>query len=217
MYWSMWKLGMNKKNALSRTITTILGLISFCVHAESPEQVVQSKLSAIHSMHAHFSQTVRAKRHVISNSSGVMVVVRPNQFRWQTQQPMAQTVVADGQTLWIYDVELEQVTVSKQTRKLGVAGALFLSGDPDAVRRDFTVTAQQIGTTESFDLHAKSSKANFERVRLTFKKNILAEIELDDQLGQHTVIHLSQVEMNQRQPARLFHLHIPAGVDVVHQ
>ena len=54
-------------------------------------------------------------------------------------------------------------------------------------------------------------------MRLTFKKNILAEIELDDQLGQHTVIHLSQVEMNQRQPARLFHLHIPAGVDVVHQ
>lgn len=208
---------MNKRVAMSWVIATILSLISFCVHSESPEQVVQNKLSAIRSMHAHFSQTVRTKRHVISSSSGVMAVVRPNQFRWQTQKPMAQTVVADGKTLWIYDVELEQVTVSKQTRKLGVAGALFLSGDPDSVRRDFTVTSQQLGTTENFDLHAKSSKANFERVRLTFERNLLAEIELYDQLGQHIVIHLSQVEMNRHQPAGLFHLHIPAGVDVVHQ
>lgn len=216
---------MNKHIAMPGSIVKIwqgllfswLCTMSLGAHADAPETVVQNKLSAIHTLHAHFSQTVHAKRHLISTSSGVMVVARPNRFRWQTLRPMAQSVVADGKTVWIYDVELEQVTVSKQTRKLGVAGALFLSGDADAVKRDFKVTSRQLGTTVIFDLHAKSSKSSFDRVRLTFKKGILADIELDDQLGQHTAIHLSQVVINQPQPARLFHLHIPAGVDVVHQ
>lgn len=186
-------------------------------NAESPETLVQKKLSAIRTMHAHFSQTIQAKHRLIARNSGVMVLARPNRFRWQTKHPMAQTVVADGKSVWIYDVELEQVTVSKQTQKLGAAGALFLSQSDDAVRRDFTVTTVPHQSMDVFDLHAKSSKSNFEHVRLSFKGNILSTIELDDQLGQHTVIHLSAIRINQPEPARLFQFRAPVGVDVVHQ
>lgn len=187
------------------------------VHAEAPADLLQKKLSLIHSMRADFSQIVRAKRRLVSRSTGVMVVVRPNRFRWQTQQPMSQIVVADGKTLWMYDVELEQVTVTKQTRKLGLAGALFLSGGAESVKHDFEVSAQHTGATDTFDLQAKSSQSSFEHVQLIFKQELLHQIVLDDHLGQHTVLQLSKVEINKAQPARLFHLDIPPGVDVVYQ
>ena len=186
-------------------------------YAESPASLVQKKLSAIHTLHAQFSQTVRSKQRVMTSSSGEMVVARPNRFRWQTKRPMAQIVIADGKKLWVYDVELEQVTVSKQTQNLGAAGALFLSQDASAVQQNFKVTSHQQGNTEIFDLHAKSSKSNFERVRLFFAKDRLIVIELEDQLGQHTTIHLSHITMNQPKPAKLFQFHIPRDVDVVYQ
>lgn len=186
-------------------------------YAQTPETVVQQKLLAIQTMHAHFTQTVRGRRHQMMDSSGEMIVARPNRFRWQTRHPMAQTIIADGQKIWVYDVELEQVTVSKQTQNLGAAGALFLSQDAAAVQHEFTVTMQHNGMTEIFDLHAKSSKSNFERIRLIFDNNVLTNIEMDDQLGQHTTIHLSHVTVNHPEPAHLFQFRIPAGVDVVHQ
>ncbi|MGV3739787.1 MAG: outer membrane lipoprotein chaperone LolA [Gammaproteobacteria bacterium] len=187
------------------------------VYAESPDLIIQKKMAAIHTMHAEFSQIVRAKHRVISKSKGTMVLAKPNQFRWEIKRPMAQTVVADGRKVWVYDVDLEQVTVSKQTRNLGAAGVLFLSQEPDAIRRDFTVQFKQHGTSEVFDLHAKSAKANFEKVRVIFDNNILQTIELDDQVGQHIIIHLSQVAVNQPEPAARFQFRVPKGVDVVQQ
>lgn len=199
------------------------GVIGLCwtilsnVYAESPDLIIQKKLASIHTMHANFSQIVRAKHRVISKSKGTMVLAKPNQFRWEIKRPMAQTVIADGRKVWVYDVDLEQVTVSKQTRNLGAAGALFLNQDPDAISRDFTVRFNQQGTSEVFDLQAKSSKANFEKVRVIFDNNTLQTIELDDQVGQHIIIHLSQVVVNQREPAAMFQFRIPKGVDVVQQ
>lgn len=191
--------------------------MSIISYADTPEVLVQKKLSSIHTMHAHFSQIVRSKQRIMSQNQGVMVLARPNRFRWQTERPMAQTIIADGKKVWVYDVALEQVTVSKQTQQLGAAGALFLSQDPTAVQQNFTVQFSQRNGSDIFDLHAKSHKSNFEHVRLFFAKNQLNKIELDDQLGQHTTIQLSQITINQKEPARLFQFHIPSGVDVVYQ
>lgn len=197
-------------------------LFCFCsmvcaVYAESEATVVQNKLSAIQTLHAHFTQTIQSQQRSMSSSSGEMVLVRPDKFRWQTKRPMAQTVIADGKQLWIYDVELEQVTVSRQSQNLGIAGALFLSQDPNSVQQNFAVKASRQGSIEIFDLHAKSSRANFERVRLVFEKNQLTTIELYDQLGQHSTLRFSKIVMNHSESPALFQFHIPPGVDVVYQ
>ena len=194
--------------------------LSFTVltaNAESAENIIQKKLAAIHSMQAEFAQTVFSKQRVISQSSGQMFLVRPKRFRWQTKQPMAQTLVADGKQLWIYDVDLEQVTITQQNQNLGAAGALFLSNNPNAVEQNFKVTLHRQANHEVFDLRAKSSKSHFDRVKLYFKQENLTKIELDDQLGQHTTIRLSNIKLNQAISSRLFQFKVPAGVDVVHQ
>ena len=179
--------------------------------------VLQNKLNSIRTMSAKFSQVIKAGKKVLSRSSGTMALERPGRFRWQTRDPMAQLVVADNKHLWVYDVDLEQVTVKKQEKGLGGTAALFLSGYDDNVTRNFTVSNSNEGKDELYDLQAKSGKENFQHVKLRFLGDSLTGIELDDQLGQHTVVTLSDIKNNPPLPASLFEFKPPKGVDVVQQ
>ena len=179
--------------------------------------VLKNKLNAMRTMSAQFSQVVKANKRQISRSSGSMALSRPGRFRWQTTSPMAQLVIADSRHLWIYDPDLEQVTVKKQEKGVGGTAALFLSGYNDTVGRDFEVTSYKNGNKDYFDLHAKSSKANFQRVKLIYVGEQLAGIELFDQLGQHTEVNFSHIKTNLVLAPTLFVFKTPKGVDVVEQ
>lgn len=185
--------------------------------SQTVAEELQNKLNAIRTMSANFSQTVQAGKRQVSESSGTMALSRPGKFRWQTKDPMEQVVVADSKNLWVYDVDLEQVTVKTQEKGLGGTPGLFLSGYNDSVTRDFDVAKQAKGKAETFDLHAKSKKENFQRVKLIFNGEQLSAIEFYDQLGQHTVVRLSNIKNNPTLSAGLFQFKPPKGVDVVKQ
>lgn len=178
---------------------------------------LQDKLSSIRTFSASFDQKIRAKKRHISTSSGQMALSRPGLFRWQTNQPMAQLVVADGRHVWIYDKELEQVSVKKQTKSIGGVAALFLSEEPALLTRDFKVTKALQSSRSVFTLLARSSKSSFEKIELIFDAQTLTQMTLFDQLGQQTEIHLSHVKQNPKLAAKLFHFTVPKGVDVVQQ
>ncbi len=195
----------------------LLLLLLWIPHAycDSVSDALQTKLNAMRTMSATFNQIVTANKRQVSHSSGTMALSRPGLFRWQTKRPMAQLVIADGQRLWVYDADLEQVSVKKQDKGLGGTAALFLSSYDNTVARDFVVTVNQQGSV--FDLRAKSNKANFQRVTLTFDGALLSGIELFDQLGQHTDVHLTNSKANPKLAANLFQFKPPKGVDVVEQ
>lgn len=195
----------------------IMALFTNLVFGDTASEMVQAKLNAIKSMSANFSQVVKAGKRNISNSQGVMALNRPGRFRWQTKSPLEQLVIADGKKLWIYDVDLEQVTVKKQEKGMGGTPALFLSGYDDTVARDFDVTNSAKGNSQTFDLHAKSSKENYQRVKLTFQGEQLSVIEFFDQLGQHTTVHLSNIKNNAKLADSTFKFKAPKGVDVINQ
>ena len=182
-----------------------------------PSELLQDKLNALRTMSARFSQTVKAHHREVSRSSGEMALARPGRFRWHTKKPMEQVVIADGKRLWVYDVELEQVTVQKQEKSVGGTAGLFLSGYNDRVAHDFDVTVQVSGLRTSFDLSAESSKAPFQRVTLVFEGSALRDMVLHDQLGQVTEIALKDIQTNPKLKASLFQFKPPRGVDVVEQ
>uniref|UniRef100_UPI0026050010 outer membrane lipoprotein chaperone LolA n=1 Tax=uncultured Legionella sp. TaxID=210934 RepID=UPI0026050010 len=190
---------------------------STCVFSQSAGELLQEKLNAIKSMTAQFNQVVKAKKREVSRSSGTMALQRPGKFRWETKDPMEQLVVADGKKMWVYDVDLEQVTVKKQAKGLGGTAALFLSGYDDTVTRDFNVSQQTSGKTMTFDLKSKSSKENFQQIKLMFTQDNLTGLELHDQLGQVTTVKLVQIKLNPQLPAKLFQFKPPKGTDVVQQ
>ncbi|WP_133129620.1 outer membrane lipoprotein chaperone LolA [Legionella yabuuchiae] len=202
---------------MRKLMLAVLLIVMQNAYCEEASAILQKKLNAIQTMSASFKQVVQAKQRELSSSSGTMALSRPGRFRWDTKEPMAQLVVADGNKLWIYDKELEQVTVKKQQKGIGGTAGLFLSGYDNTVARDFEVTEKTKGNQSQFDLKAKSNKENFQRVKLTFSGEQLKTMEMFDQLGQHTIVRLSNIKINPGLKTSLFKFKVPKGVDVVRQ
>lgn len=198
-------------------LSSIILFLSTTVFSQPAVDSLQAKLNNIRSMTANFNQVVKAKSRVVSKSSGSMALARPGKFRWQTKEPMAQLVVADGNNMWIYDVDLEQASVKKQDKGMGGTAALFLSGYDETITKDFEVTESNQEKLFVYDLKAKSNKENFQRIKLIFDQNTLTGLELFDQLGQVTTVKLSQIKDNPKLADSLFTFKPPKGVDVVHQ
>lgn len=202
-------------------IRVIVGFFCFFMlqnaFAGGASDLLWDKLNYIHSMTASFEQKTYAKKRAIAQSSGDMAFVRPRQFRWQTKEPMEQLLIADGQKIWMYDVELEQVTVKPQTELMGAVAGLFLSEDKSHLVSDFDVESKRDGKLELFKLKARGKHVNIQRFILRFKDDYLESMDLYDQLGQRTAIRFSQAKTNVNLPENLFQFTPPEGVDVVEQ
>lgn len=202
---------------MNKIFVIFLTLLCSSVSAQSSSDVLQGKLNAIGTMTSDFKQVVKAKKREVSRSSGTMALQRPGRFRWKTVDPMEQLIVADGSNMWIYDVDLEQVTVKKQERGLGGTAALFLSGYDNSVGKDFAVTEHKEAAFDVFDLKARAAKEHFQRIKLVFSKERLVALELYDQLGQITTVKLINGKMNTQLSKNLFTFSPPKGVDVIKQ
>lgn len=192
-------------------------LLSFMssVWASDAKSDFQQRFHAIRTMHATFNQSIEFKTRASSTSSGKMALARPGRFRWETLKPMTQLVVADGTRLWIYDEDLEQVTVRKQSGALQSAAGLFLSDNDDHLLQSFDVSVAKKGKMTHFDLHSKSTRADFKHVIFLFEDNMLRGMELFDALGQHTIVRFQNIKINAAVPAQMFKFTPPHGVDVI--
>lgn len=165
---------------------------------------------------AQFSQTVLDRNgRSSSQASGVMAFSRPGKFRWTYDKPYAQLLVGDGAKLWIYDQDLNQVSVRKLDQALGSSPAALLAGNNE-IERFFTLT--EAGSGEGLDwLEAtpKSSDTLFAAVRMGFTGATLKQMELKDSFGQTTIIRFEKLERNPKLPAGLFKFAPPKGADVI--
>ncbi|MBX9903554.1 MAG: outer membrane lipoprotein chaperone LolA [Burkholderiales bacterium] len=173
-------------------------------------------LTQTQTVKARFAQMVLDKNgKQLQQAQGVMQFSRPGKFRWDYQKPYEQAIVGDGSKLWIFDKDLNQVTVRKLDRALGSSPAALLSGSND-LERDFKLS--NLGMDKGLDwLEAlpKSRETVFERVRMGFGKSGLEAMELRDQFGQTTVITFADVERNPRIAAEVFRFTPPQGADVI--
>ena len=167
-------------------------------------------------MRAQFNQSVLDRGGKLTNESdGTMQFSRPGKFRWEYKKPYPQLIVGDGQKLWIWDNDLNQVTVKRLTESLGSSPAALLSGSNE-IERSFTLVDG--GSSEGVEwLQAKprDQETTFESIRMGFNENSLQVMELVDNFGQKTIIRFSKVEKNPKLAADLFKFTPPKGADVV--
>ena len=165
---------------------------------------------------ARFAQIIVDKNlKELQRVTGTMQFQRPGKFRWEYHKPYEQTIVGDGAKLWIYDKDLNQVTVRKLDQALGNSPAALLAGNNE-IDRIYTLT--NLGNQEGLDwLEAvpKSKDTSFERIRLGFGQSGLEAMELRDQFGQTTVIKFAGVERNPRIAPDVFRFTPPKGADVI--
>ncbi len=184
--------------------------------AAAGTEALKAFLGQAQTLRANFAQTVLDRNlKPLQKAQGVMQFSRPGKFRWDYRKPYEQVIVGDGSKLWIYDKDLNQVTVRKLDRALGASPAALLSGSND-LERDFTLS--DAGNKDGLDwLNAvpKNRDTAFERVRMGFGKSGLEAMELRDQFGQTTVITFTDVERNPRIAADVFRFTPPQGADVI--
>ena len=165
---------------------------------------------------ARFAQIVVDKNlKQLQQATGTMQFLRPGKFRWEYEKPYEQLIVGDGARLWVYDKDLNQVTVRKLDQALGDSPAALLAGSNE-IEKIYNLT--NLGNQEGLDwLEAvpKSKENAFERIRLGFSQNGLEAMELRDQFGQVTVIKFADVERNPKLSADAFRFVPPSGADVI--
>ena len=153
---------------------------------------------------------------VTDRASGTLALSRPNRFHWDYREPYVQTIVADGQKLWLYDPDLEQVTVRSLEAGLGATPALLLSGSGKLSDAFVAGPVDQRGDWTWCRLRPKQAGSDFEQVSLAFdRRNELAAMELVDKLGQTTTIEFAKVRRGVALDAAQFRFVPPKGADVI--
>ena len=153
-------------------------------------------------------------------SSGTFEFQRPGRFRFVYKKPFEQTIVADGQTLWLYDVDLNQVTRRAQAQALGSTPAALLASAPDlsALRADFTLEAAPDQDGLQWVLaRPKVKDGQLQSVRVGFAGEQLAALDILDSFGQRSVIRFGPLKLLPALPAGHFKFEVPAGADVMAQ
>ena len=182
-----------------------------------------SGLDALHrfiedtaSAQGHFEQKVYdSKRRLTQEASGTLAFQRPGRFRWTYDKPYPQLIVGDGARVWIYDQDLNQVTVKRLDRALGSTPAALLAGD-NQIERAFQLSdAGEKDGLEWVRAQPRDKESNFESIRMGFGAAGLKVMELTDSFGQTTVLKFSDLRRNPKLDAALFSFVPPKGADVI--
>jgi outer membrane lipoprotein carrier protein len=203
--------------------TAALALTAFTAQADGLKDL-EKFLREVNSAQASFTQVVTSPKRTgetvarSKTSSGRFEFLRPNRFRFEYTKPFEQTIVADGQTLWLYDVDLNQVTARKQQEVLGSTPAALIAAGTDlrALSEVFDLKAApaQDGM-EWLEARPRSKDGQLQSVRVGFRQGQLTTLEIADSLGQRSVLTFSQWQGNAPLTAERFRFQAPAGADVI--
>lgn len=193
-----------------------LGLQCRIVIAEEAKSRLESYLNEHQSLVADFEQSlISEKKGLQELSNGKFYLSRPGKFRWDYTEPFEQSIIADGEKIWVYDKDLDQVTIRDMRAALADSPALLLS-DTVSINDQFQVTTMTgQDKMEWFILKPKSEENQYIDIRLAFVDAVIEQMELRDNFGQITKIHFSDQKANATIDVEIFNFKPPAGVDVL--
>lgn len=201
---------------LRHLMLTALLLPALAQAADAARGRMEAFSKDLKSVSADFSQvvtTANGKR--TDETKGTLALSAPNRFRWDAKTPFEQLIVADGAKVWIYDPDLEQVSVRNQSFEEAHSPLTVLT-DLSQMDREFTTS--ESGERDGLawlKLVSRAKEPDFEYAELGFDAQNLSRMRFKDQLGNLTEIRFSNWQRNPSLPATTFSFKPPAGVDVI--
>lgn len=184
-------------------------------NTESAKLLVK-RLAGLNSLEADFVQlSIDAKGLRVQELQGKAQLKRPNKMYWQTFQPFEQLMVTNGENVWFYEKDLEQVSVKKLDERSSATPLLILFENSTELEKSFDVEYRKQGGMETFLLTPKTKDTLFETLTLTFINSKFSKISLQDSLNQKTIINFQNTKFNSQIKDALFNFKIPAGVDII--
>ena len=153
-------------------------------------------------------------------STGSFEFARPNRFRFAYRKPFEQVIVADGKTLWLYDVDLNQVTQQSQQKILGATPAALIASEADlaSLKKDFDLQElPEANGLQWVQATPRQKDGQLRSVKIGLRGNELAALDIQDGFGQRSQISFSKVELNAAVPEETFRFRAPNGADIVKQ
>ena len=202
--------------------TFALSMLAVAAHAgalESLENFVRNAKTG----RADFTQVITAPAREgqvarTKSSSGTFEVQRPNRFRFEYRKPFEQTIVADGQTLWLHDKDLNQVSQRKQAKVLGQTPAALIAASPDleTLKRDFELQPlPDANGMQWLQATPRQKEGQLTSMKVGFRGEQLAALEILDSFGQRSVLTFNNMQLNAPLSADAFRFVPPKGADVV--
>jgi outer membrane lipoprotein carrier protein len=209
-------------------LMTVAALMGLPARAQSDGlQLLGQFLQSVRSGRAQFTQVVTSVPKAGQpprqrTSSGTLEFQRPGRFRFSYKKPFEQTLLADGQTLWLHDPDLQQVTARAQAQVLGSTPlALIISAtDLAGLQKDFQLQPEAARDgLQWVRATPKRAEGQVQQVLAGFRASDrgaeLVVLEVLDTLGQRSVLTFSQFEINPAIKADAFQFHVPTGTDVI--
>lgn len=183
--------------------------------ADDAVQTLKAFARDVQAARGEFTQTVVSpdgQRKKVS--SGQFAFSRPNRFRFAYDKPFEQLIVADGQKVWLHDIDLNQVNVRPIDQALGATPAALLAGG--SLERDFSLKAEPDANGQQWVAATpRQADGQVKLLRVGFKGGVLATLELTDAFGQRSTLQFSRVEQGAKLAPELFRFSPPKGADVV--
>lgn len=199
-------------------LIALLAAASLANGDRSAAEHLAERMAGMEQLQAAFSQRlVDSRGSELRHTQGRLWAQRPDRFRWEVDSPFAELLVGDGETLWLWDPDLEQVTVRPYDERLQATPARLLSGAVDDLLEAFDVDRLP-GSDGSvrFTLWPRSQDALFERLELHFEGDEPRFMVIHDGLGQRTDVELIDVALEFDPDPERFRFDIPDGADVLH-
>lgn len=218
-------------NAQEKTMDRALGQVKNTPQKHQQEKPPQGsaadklrqQLVALQTLKASFTQKMIADNgDVLQTQTGVLSLSKPGKVRLQTAAPYEQLVVSDGETLWLYDPDLEQVTIRKFQEDVSHTPAVLFIGDLNNLENVYEVTIAQApdGNRVTYTLFPKAvdnSDSFYEKLSFSFQGKTPVGMSLWDHLGQQTQLVFTEIQQNIQLKDDLFQFDIPANVDVLRE
>lgn len=193
-----------------------LSVLSGVARADAVDDM-KAFIRDVKSAQSDFTQTVTAPDGIKKKvSSGTFEFERPNRFRFSYKKPFAQDIVADGQKVWIYDADLNQVSSRRITQAIGATPAALLAGGTLDKDFDLKPLPDRDGLNWA-EAIPKQKDGAFRSVQVGFKDHTLAAIEITDGFSQKSLLTFARLSANVSLPPETFQFKIPAGADVIEQ
>ncbi len=192
-------------------------LNSFQAHAETMAKKLKPFLQELSSFEADFQQIVTDENgYSLQSLNGKIALLKPNLFRWETNDPLNQLLISDGQKIWLFDRDLEQVTVRSSQQQFENTPIQVLSGNVDSFLDQYSVEGQQKNSqTWKFTLTPNVEMNFFETLELLFVDKMLTQMTMTDDLGQTTRLFFTKISQNSQIDSDYFQFIPPDGVDVI--
>lgn len=198
-----------------KKIIILILLFPALVFAYTPSEMLQQKLANMTSMTADFHQIIMGEEgSVLQESSGKMAVLRPGKFRWETIEPLKQLIITDGKKVWLYEPDLQQVTIKALNQSLSETPILLLTKTNTDLNQQFNIKKT---SGNQFELTPKNKDELFNKITITFNGEQIKDLTLKNALAQTTKIKFTNTKLNPRLSSNQFSFTPPKNTDIVNE